>query len=207
MLKMININTERQYTSMKNAGTLVVLLMVISLFFGNAFAQTTLVECINNQTAELNISILTVTEGTPVTVSTREIIRCPYGCDNSTGGSNDCRPDPSSANLITFVPAFVLFILAFLFIYIAIHMKQYQALQFLFFGLAMFFMITNAWFAFNQASLLFRSSISDVFINIYQIMIVATVIVIFYFILNVLREAWRNAERRRHGIWSEREEA
>lgn len=188
---------------MRNLILVILFIFVLSM---PSHSQTTSVACLNNQTVNLTINQNVCVDSVCDLINTNEIIKCPYGCDNKTGGSSDCRPDPTDVSFITFLPPFALALLAFFFLYIAMNMKRYEMLQFLFLGFSMFIMIGNAWFVYNQAQLLYAQNISNVFITIYQGTIVTTIIVIFYFILTVLYTAWKNAQNRKHGIWTGAEE-
>jgi len=71
------------------------LLLTFLLLSGVAFAQNTLIICINNSTAEVNTSFDIYIDSVVTDVVKTERITCPAGCDNSTGGLNDCFPNPA----------------------------------------------------------------------------------------------------------------
>lgn len=185
---------------MENERFISLILMLGLLFSSVSFAQSSSTTCINNATASITTTI-TVTGSSGVNTTTiAENLTCQFGCDNATFGTNQCNPDPTKPTLFVIVPPLVLFFLAFLFLYISIHIKQYQALQFLFLGSSLFTMIINAWYAQSQAVLSYSSSISSVLTPVYQMTIVVTIIVIFYFILSIILDAVKRTHARKHGL-------
>jgi hypothetical protein len=176
------------------------LLLVIPAGFSQSISE---VYCIDNETAVMNITINTTIEGEDIDVFLTETFECRYGCDNSTGGMDDCFPNPTDPTIYVVVPAFVLFFLTFLLLYISINMKDYKPMQILFLGISLILMIANAWYAQSEASKAFLDSVSDVMTSIYLAIIVVTIITIFYFVMDIIMTAVRDSRKRRMAVTEE----
>ena len=186
---------ENHIISMKS-GVLLAFLLVLSSV---ALAQNTLVTCINNQTVEVNTSFDIYVNSVLTDVIKTERVNCPRGCNNATGGINDCNPDPTDPTIFSIVPPMVLFFLSFLLIYVAINAREWRGIQFLFFGVALFLMVVNAWYAQSQAVASIYN-VGQVFTQVYYAMIIVTIVVIFYFIVGLLRQSFKNIEKKKHGL-------
>lgn len=182
--------------------TKLMLLGIAMLFLvAVSFADTKTV-CLSNLTAQSNTTITIISNGVSNVTTISENITCQYGCDNSTGGTNQCWPERTKPTIFVIIPPIVMFFLAFLMLYIAVNIKEYKALQFMFLGMALFLMIGQAWYMQNEADRTLALSDSQVGVlgAVYQMLIVVTIITVFYFILEVLVRNWKNIQKKKHGI-------
>jgi len=182
--------------------TKMMLLGIAMLFLvAVSFADTKTV-CLSNLTAQSNTTITIISNGVSNVTTISENVTCQYGCDNSTGGINRCRPELTEPTIFVLVPPIIMFFLAFLLLYIAVNIKEYKALQFMFLGMALFLMIGQAWYMQNEAArtLALNDSQVGVLGTIYQMLIVVMTITVFYFILEVLVRSWKNVQKKKHGI-------
>ena len=81
----------------------------------------------------------------------------------------------------------------------AVSLKEYIQLQFLFLGFAIFFMIIMAWYGQLEAFNVISNDVGDVLLIVYQAMITLFSIVIIYFILVFLRKTWMETGKKRRG--------
>jgi len=188
-------------TKMKATTATIFLMAMVAVMLAMPLvhAQNSVTVCINNITAQMNTTVTIIRGGVQNTTTFVESIDCQFGCDNITAGTNQCYPDPTKPTLFVIVPPIVLFFLAFLMLYAAINIKEARALQFLFFGSAMFMMIGNAWYAQSQAFATLNNAVGNVLTPVYMSLIVIVVVAIFYFILNILFENWKNTKIRKRG--------
>lgn len=190
----MNINKEMYSNSMKS---LVILLLLFTMIMP-VYAQTSILYCTSNTTQIQNITLsTTINDGssnTTTITSTTETQRCPFGCDNSTGGINQCNPDPTEPSLFVIVPTLVFFFTSFLLLYIGINMKEGKTLQFMFLGMALFIMIANLWYASNQAIATINTNTGNVLNTVYFAIIVLTIFVIFYYIITLLYDEFKKIQ-------------
>lgn len=175
------------------------LLFLVVLAFPS-MAQTTRVYCLDNVTLQQNITIVTTVDSEIVNTSISEQIRCIFGCDNATGGLNDCNPDRTQPTLFVLVPPIALFGAAFLLLYLGTQSKGRAEWQFFFIIMSLFVMIANVWYAQRQDVFTFFRSTGDVLTSVYYALIIVVVVVIFYFIINIIREALVNARLKKTGL-------
>lgn len=114
---------------------LVFILLLSSITFG---VQQTSVVCQSNVTALLIYNLTVCSSGECEEVAAIETIVCPYGCDNSTGGSNDCNVNPDE-NILNTIPSLLfigLLVMAIGFSVVTVFAKQFWLrASFLFGGL------------------------------------------------------------------------
>jgi hypothetical protein len=180
----------------KEIGLALLSIFILGAIFSNISYVTV---CLSNTTEQTNITLSTIVNGnTNITTISQDTI-CQFGCDNSTQGVNQCKPDITQPTMFVLVPPIVLFILAFLMIYIAINMKNFQELQFVFFGMALLFMIVNAWYAQSQAMATLNTATGNVLSSVYYALVVLLVIVVFWFIISILKNSFMLKKQKRDG--------
>ena len=177
------------------AKLLILAIFILSLITPS-FAQTQ-VYCISNQTAILNISITTIVGNVAVQTNTTEPINCPYGCDNSTGGNNDCRPDPTDSNIFTFVPSFILFGMSIFFFYVGLNYSREGFMLFMFFTISLLGMLVNLWYTAQQATILFQTATANTFVTLYEAMSILIILVIAFFFIEYLYTIFKGFQIRK----------
>lgn len=179
---------------MKKFPIFILFLLVLSIA---SQGQTTTVYCMNNRTAQLNVSVEVCADSTCENATINQQIVCPFGCDNTTGGLNDCNPDRLEPNVNNLIAPIMLFGVAFLLLYIGINMTRYIPLQFLFLGFSLITIIVNAWYAQRIDVFTFQKATGNVLTGVYYLSITLFSIVILYFILDTLAANIRNAAQRK----------
>lgn len=113
-------------------------MFLIPISLGQTIPDHTYAACQNNQNLTLVYNMTWCTDGVCERVEQISNVICPYGCDNSTGGSNDCNVDPDT-NLLNTIPTnlFVGLIIVTIgfFIMSAISKMLWLRIMFLFAGL------------------------------------------------------------------------
>lgn len=97
--------------------------------------------CISNQTVIINTSLTITVSNSIVQTNTSEVLRCPYGCDNATGGSNDCFPDPTDLTSFVLLPIIASSLAVLIFIYLSMQAKDKFELWLFFMFAGLFFLM------------------------------------------------------------------
>jgi len=183
---------------MKAKIILLLLLMLSPAFADEAIKISEL--CQNNRTLEVNYTYAATGVGSvPVLTNFTSIVTCQYGCDNASGGLNQCNPDPTKTDG-ALIPVLVLFFVSLLLLYAGINMKDFQQLQILFFGLALFLMIVQVWYAQEIAVSSVSVDVGNVFRSIYLGMTAILTFVIFYMFVRILVRAIEEAKVRKREV-------
>jgi len=167
------------------------LISIIILFLVTpVLAQNSFISCVDNTTAQKNITLNVNISGKTIITTTAETITCPYGCDNTTGGINECNPDPIEQVQFMIVPIFVLSILSLLFAYLGVKLSEAHGVVSIF---LMFISLTFQIILVNSVVLLSNLISLPELASMYNmawLTLIATLITLFwYFFIILLKKA------------------
>jgi hypothetical protein len=194
----MNINKKTQLYDMKWFHLFVTVLLLLGTVHSQA--DLSYVACEDNTTAKYIYNLTACSSGVCEEVSAIVRDRCPYGCNNETGGSNECNPDPTDSFAWQGATVAIMTFLIGLCVVLAYWGKDRFEMWLLFMGAAFMSLLIDLALI---RSILIGSSASSLVITIIDdaIILFATIFLIFfgYIIMNYIKSLF---EKKRNDKYS-----